>query len=153
MELTKQSADRLLAQEHERLNRLMDELRKETAVVPRGQVGRWITRVRESFEHFEAHYIKHMALEEQGGYMAPVVDEQRPTLSREVARLAHQHGEFLRLMKSIRDEARQLDDSDSIMVRDWVCRVSRLLSYVEQHEHEEDLLLIEGLSREIGAKD
>jgi len=152
-QLTKPTPDRTLAQEHERLNCLMDQLREETAVVPRGNRTDWIEKVRECYEHFEAHFIKHMAIEEQGGYLAPVVDEQRPTLTREVARLKHEHAEFLRLMESIRHEGRRLSDSDSIMVRDWCCRVARLLAYVDQHEHEEDLLLIDGVSRDIGVKD
>jgi hemerythrin-like domain-containing protein len=150
--MSRQRADQLLAEEHETLNRLMDELRAEIAVVPRSGLEPWIDRLKERFAHFEAHLVKHMALEEQGGYLAPVLGE-RPTLNKQVARLKHQHAEFVRLLKLLRQQVEQLDPADSILPRDWCHHVARLLAYVEQHEHEEDLLLIDGVSRDIGVKD
>ena len=150
--MTRQRADRLLVEEHETLNRLMDELRGEIAVVPRSGLAPWIDRLKARFTHFEAHLIKHMALEEQGGYLAPVLGE-RPTLNKEVARLKHQHGEFVRLLQLLRQQVQQLDPADSILPRDWCHHVTRVLAYVEQHEHEEDLVLIDGVSRDIGVKD
>ena len=151
-QLTKQSANLMLADEHEVLNCLMDELRTEIAVVPRSGLRSWIERTKDRFAHFEAHFIKHMALEELGGYLAPVLEE-RPTLAGEVSRLKHQHDELLRLLESIRKQSQQMEECDSLLPRDWCCRVSRLLAFVDQHEHEEDLLLIDGVSRDIGVKD
>jgi hemerythrin-like domain-containing protein len=150
--MTRQKADRLLAEEHERLNQLMDELRGEIAVVPRSGLAPWIDRLKEQFLHFEAHLIKHMALEEQGGYLAPVATE-RPTLTTQVARLKNQHGEFVRILHLLRQQVQQLQPADSIMPRDWCHHVARLLAYVDQHEHEEDLVLLDGVSRDIGVKD
>lgn len=150
--LTRQKADRMLAVEHETLNRLMDELRAEIAVLPRSGLQPWIDRLIERFGHFEAHLIKHMALEEHDGYLSPVLAE-RPTLAKEVARLKHEHIEFVRLLQSVRQQLQQLEADDSIAPGDWCHRLARLLGYVEQHEHEEDLLLIDGVSRDIGVKD
>lgn len=151
-QMTRQKADLMLVAEHESLNCLMDELREVIAVVPRSGLAPWIERLRDRFAHFEAHFVKLMALEEHGEYLTPVL-ESRPTLTCEVNRLKHEHNEFLRLMESVRHQAQQLQESDFILARDWCCRVSRLLSYVEQHEHEEDLILIDGVSRDIGVKD
>lgn len=150
--LAKQKADLMLAAEHQKLLGLMDELRAEVAVVPRSGLQPWIDRIQDRFGHFEAHFVKHMALEEQGGYLAPVLEE-RPTLAKEVSRLKHEHDEFLRLMESVRQQAQKLEDNDSVLPREWCWRVTRLLACIEQHEHEEDLLLIDGLSRDIGVKD
>ena len=89
--MTKKSADAMLAREHQVLRRLIADLRRIISEAPRTGIEEWLRRVLDSFEHFEAHYIKHMALEEQGGYLAPVIDEARPTLNKEVARLQSEH--------------------------------------------------------------
>lgn len=141
-----------LAIEHEIIQRLMDELRQLIAVVPRSGLADWIASVGDRFAHFEAHKIKHMALEEQEGYAAPDLQD-RPTLARELARLKNQHGELMRLMRSIREDVQQVQEDDSIMPRDVCARMDRLFGYIEQHEREEDLLLIDAFSTEIGVKD
>jgi len=151
--MTKQKTDAMLAREHVTLRRLIAELRGICMEAPKTGIEDWLNRVLDCFEHFEAHYVKHMSLEERGGYLVPVLDEARPTLNKEVARLQAEHPQFVVMMESIKTQMRKLSVADSILVRDLCCRIAQLLSYIEQHEQEEDLLLIEGINREIGAKD
>lgn len=151
-QVKRRGAGLLLANEHRQLNRLMDELREELALMPRTGLGSWLDRIHERFAHFQAHFIKLMALEEHGGYLADVL-EHKPTLSDEVSRLKHEHGEFVELMCSIREKPQLHDEADSILPRDWCARVTRLLSCVEQHEHDEELLLIDAVERDIGTQD
>lgn len=146
-------ADLTLAKEHAALRRLISELRGICTEAPRTGIEDWLRRARDRFEHFEAHFIKHMALEERGGYLSPVLDDARPTLTKEVDRLQAEHPQFLIMMESIKAQMRKLAPTESILVRDLCARISQLLCYIEQHEQEEDFLLIEGLNRDIGVKD
>lgn len=150
---TRSSGDATLAREHAVLRRLMTELRGICSESPKSTVAEWVDRLRDRFEHFESHYIRHMALEEQGGYLRPVRDEARPTLTKEVTRLQAEHAQFIIMMASIRAQLLKLAPSDSLLIRDLCARIVQLLSYIEQHEQEEDLLLIDGVNRDIGVKD
>lgn len=147
------SGDATLAKEHAVLRRLMAELHGICTESPKTGVAEWVGRLRDRFEHFEAHYTRHMALEERGGYLAPVRDEARPTLNKEVTRLLAEHPQFIIMMGSIRAQLLKLAPSDSLLIRDLCARIAQLLSYIEQHEQEEDLLLIDGVNRDIGVKD
>jgi hemerythrin-like domain-containing protein len=150
---TRPPGDLTLAKEHAVLRRLMTELRGICTESPKTGVFAWVDRLRDRFEHFEAHYIRHMALEEKEGYLAPVLNEARPTLDKEIARLQAEHPQFITMMASIRAQMLKLAPSDALLIRDLCARLAQLLGYIEQHEQEEDLLLIDGVNRDIGVKD
>jgi len=150
--MTRRSIAPLIRVEHDKLNRLIDSLREETAVVPRMKLKPWIDKVRDEFEHFRAHFIKHMALEEEDGYLEPVL-AKRPALAVEVARLKREHEELVRLMKSIHEDVDSLQSEDRLLSRDLCRRIEALLSYIEHHEREEDLLLIDAVTRDLGSKE
>jgi len=141
---------RWIGEEHQKVSELAARLQECVACVPRANHDKWIADVREAFEHFRAHLTKHMALEEDEGYMVPVV-ERRPALSREVERLAHEHGEFLRLMEVIHNMLAVLTPADELLMRDCCHRISDYLSYVEHHKNDENLMVLSVFNLDIGA--
>ncbi len=138
--------------EHARVHELANELREQVAVVPRANLGKWIADIREQYEHFRAHLVKHMALEERDGYL-PSVTERRPTLAGEVERLKHEHVETIKIMDGIHEAVHQLTVEDRLLIRDCRDRIGDLLSYIEHHEEEEDLLITHVFTRDIGTAD
>jgi hypothetical protein len=141
-----------LREEHNKLNVLSAALQEKTAVVPRIHQQKWIDEVRQSFDHLRAHLTKHMALEECDGYMLPVV-ERRPMLSREVDRLAHEHGEMQRLLDSIHEDLGRLHVEDALLIRDAFRRIQNLLQYVEHHEKDENLMVMSTYGEDLGTED
>jgi len=150
--MTIQETTRRIREEHAKVEELADRLREWVAVVPRANIASWITEARERFEHFRAHMTQHMALEERDGYMSAVV-RQRPSLSVEVDRLKHEHQEIERIMASVRRAVGALESDDRLLVRDCCHRIENLLSYVEHHENDENLLLTYAFTHDIGTKD
>jgi len=148
---TQELAAKLRA-EHEAVEQLADRLREWVAVIPRTNAAGWIAELRRRFEHFRAHLTKHMALEEQEGYMTAVI-ELRPTLSQEVGRLQHEHEEITTIMAGVQSAVDSLSKDDRLLVRDCCRRIDNLLHYVEHHENDENMLLITSLTSEIGTKD
>jgi len=141
-----------LRAEHDAVEALSDRVREWVAVVPRSNIGDWIVELRSRFEHLRAHLTKHMALEEQEGYMKTVV-ELRPTLSPEVERLQHEHEEIGKIMASVHEAVEALKPADRLLVRDCCRRLDNLLHYIEHHENDENVLLITSLTSDIGAND
>lgn len=141
-----------LREEHKKLNELSAGLQEKTAVVPRIHQQKWIDEVRRSFDHLRAHLTKHMSLEERDGYMLPVV-ERRPMLSREVERLAHEHGEMQRLLDRIHEDLGRLNPADALLIRDACRRIQNLLQYVEHHEKDENLLVMSTYGEDLGTED
>lgn len=146
-----QELARWLSAEHETVTKLMTDLGDRVALTPRTNHQKWIEEVRQSFGHLRAHMIKHIALKEQGGYMVPVV-QRRPAFSREVARLAHEHAEMVRIMDGIHQTLEAVQPEDQLIIRDICHRVMGLLSYLEHHENAENLLVFSAFTDDIGGR-
>ena len=138
--------------EHLKVDFLTTRLRDWAAVVPRTNLGAWIRETQDRFEHLRAHMIKHMALEENEGYMASVI-ERRPTLTPEVDRLRHEHTEFLRIMDGIHRAVSELTPEDRLLIRDCCRRIDNLVHYIEHHEDDENLLVTFVFTHDIGTED
>lgn len=138
--------------EHEQVNELAEALRARTAVVPRVGRDSWLKQLRDRFEHFRAHMYKHMALEEKDGYMGMVV-ELRPTLSRHVDRLKHEHRQFARLLDRIHGSLQAIEPVDALEADDCCRRIDNLLSYIDRHENDENLLITYVFTQDMGAHD
>lgn len=126
--------------EHEKVEKLADRLREQVAIVPRICTEAWITEALERFEHLRAHLHKHMALEDQGGYMAAIVDA-RPSLASRVERLEQEHRDLACLLDGLHELTRQIRPHTRLLLRDYCRRTIDLLSYVEHHEQEENDLI------------
>ncbi|UCF33540.1 MAG: hemerythrin domain-containing protein [Phycisphaerales bacterium] len=138
--------------EHRRVQELADRLHERTGVAPRADFANWIEDVRDRFDHFRAHMVKHMALEESDGYMT-AVKECRPTLANEVERLKREHNEMMKIMDSIHYAVHGLCEDDRLLMRDCCARIENLLSYIEHHDSEETLMVTSAFTRDLGAND
>ena len=141
-----------IREEHDKVSGLIEKLQERVAVRPRSNQARWLQDVREQFEHLRAHLIKHMALEEQDGYMVAVA-EHRPILTKEIDRLAHEHAELARIMESIQRELSEASPEDQLLLLDCGRRIQSLLQYVDHHERDENLLVMSAFTEDIGTKD
>ncbi|HUU83618.1 MAG TPA: hemerythrin domain-containing protein [Phycisphaerae bacterium] len=139
-----------MRQEHDRVEDLAGVLLKEVAAPPRTQVQEWLTHLRDRFDHMRAHLQKHMALEEQDGYLPSVV-EQRPTLFDQVERLKHEHGEITRIMDGIHTALHEAGPDDRMLVRECCQRIENVLTEVQRHEADENLMVMSAFTRDIGA--
>lgn len=141
-----------IRQEHDKVEQLADKLHKKVAYVPRANLNSWLEEVRERFEHLRAHLIRHMALEEEGGYMSAVL-ERRPTLADRIDRLEREHAELGRLLDDIHVAIGTIRAEDRLLIRDISHRMKSVLDYVEHHEKEENDLVQLVFTDDIGTKD
>src|SRR5262249_47044408 len=112
----------------------------------------WINELRQRFEPLRAHLLRHMALEEKGGYLAGVL-ESRPTLSKEVERLRQEHHDMLRIMEQLNGALREVTANNRLLARDCCARIKDLLGYLEEHQRQEDTIVVSAFSEDIGAED
>jgi len=138
--------------EHETVKTLSRRVMEKAAIVPQANQQRWIEEMWDAFDHLRAHLIKHFALEEQDGYLLAVV-QRRPTLSREVDRLAHEHGEMIRILDELHRATHLLKPEDSLLIRDCCHRIQNFLQYLEHHESDENFLVISAFTEDIGGND
>ena len=150
--MTTEEVVRWIRLEHEKVEYLSDELRKVVAYIPRANMQAWISDAGRVFEHFRAHVIKHMALEEREGYLV-AVSERRPALATQVERLKHEHIELGRILDEIARGLTAVCVDDRLLIRDLCRRIDNLLGYVEHHENEENLLVTSAFTFDIGTTD
>ena len=141
-----------MQREHKKVEVLVNSLREEIAVIPKVNVESWLDRLRDRYDHFRAHVVKHMALEEKDGYLAEVL-ERRPTLHDGVERLKREHGELTRMLASIHQALQDVGGDDRILIRDCCRRIEHMLADAERHENEENLMVLSVFSQDIGTKD
>lgn len=138
--------------EHVAVEKLMSSVRELAVDPPPENRAAWIAQMRERFERLRAHLIKHMAMEEDGGYLAPVI-ELRPNLSAEVQRLGHEHDQMIRLLELIHRALKSATDRDELIVRDCCRRIRDFLACAENHEQQENLLIASVFNLDIGPHD
>ena len=139
-----------IRREHAAVQDLSARLRTQVSNLPTGHFDAWVKELRDRFEHLHAHLVKHMALEEAGGYLSAVV-ERRPTLSREVDRLKHEHREMSSLMDSIKAAMEELTAEDRLLIQDCCTRIQSLLSCVEHHKQQENRMVVHVFNLDLGA--
>lgn len=125
---------------------------KAAACIPTENLSGWLDDLRSHFERFRAHYQKHMALEEGGGYLAPIL-EQRPELTGEVEHLRVEHREIGVLMKAIYDELCALTPDQPLTVLDCCRRIQNLMEIINHHTDRENLIFSLAFSRNAGTPD
>jgi hemerythrin-like domain-containing protein len=150
--MTKHNIASWIRAEHDKVIDLSNVLRQMVAYAPRENLAAWINETRGCFDHFRAHLIRHMALEEEDGFFSRLT-EQRPTLAPEIDRLRHEHVEMTRIMRGIHQTLEELTPEDRLLVRDCCARINGLLSYVDHHEDLEDSLVTFIFTQDIGTKD
>lgn len=141
-----------LRKEHQEVIRLSDALRRHIATQPRSEVATWIKKLGEQFSKCIAHASHHFSMEEQDGYLLPVL-ERRPTLHGRVEQLKQDHDELLRLMHSIEKQIKELKPTDRILITEVRDRIRRFLGFCEDHERDENILVSHVLTHDEGTKD
>lgn len=143
---------RWMRKEHEAVGALTDDLRRRIAALPLANRDKWWADLGDSFEHFRAHLLKHMSLEEKDGYLT-VVSEKRPSLHKEIDRLKREHHQLTGILKRIHEDMQTASLEDELLLRDCCSRISTLLDYVNHHEQCENLLVLSVFTDDIGTKD
>jgi hypothetical protein len=95
-----------------------------------------------------AHVLDHFRQEEQGGYMAPVL-ERSPQQERTVQRLLGDHRRLARALDALIEEAATaavIDDGFRERVWAWADDLRR-------HEADENVMVEEAFNRDVGSKD
>jgi hemerythrin-like domain-containing protein len=141
-----------IRQEHDQIHELEVQLLECVSVIPRMGLDRWLVKVRTCYDQYRSHLVRHIELEEEGGYMADVTDE-RPALTPEVDRLVHEHFEMNHLMKDIHRQLTAVSTTDRLIIRDLCRRIQALLQYVDHHEREENLVVTSVLTDDLGTED
>ncbi len=141
-----------LAEEHACVQEQIYALRRQLAVPPVASRDTWLPVLRTSFDQLSQHLKKHMALEESGGYMMGVV-KRRPSLSRQVDALLHEHSEMERLAEQIAAALAELHPEDSLLIRHCIARIGMLLAYVEHHKEQEEHLVLYTFTEDLGTGD
>lgn len=132
---------RWLRTKHDDLHKCTDVLRERAAKSPPGTRDRWIAELGERFDQFADCLHRHMAEEEQDGYLKPVLDT-RPSLVESVELLRCEHAELARIVDSVQSAVRRLSPTDNLLLRDCCKRIETLLTWVERHqEHENHIVL------------
>jgi hypothetical protein len=144
-----QEAAWALRREYGKVMDMSERLLGKITSRPSGDPDEWIRSLREEFEQYRAHFIRQIALEEKSGHLSSVSDD-RPGMLSGIERLRHEHDELVWIMTSIYQEVHELTPVDRLAVRDCCCRIQNLLAYVAEHEQEENKLLSEVLSRDLG---
>jgi len=138
--------------ESKMVDELSGRLCKAAACIPTENLSGWLDDLRGQFERFRAHYQKHMALEEGGGCLAPVL-EQWPELTGEVEHLRSEHREIGVLMKAIYDELCDLSPDQPLTMLDCCRRIRNLMEIINHHTDRENLILSLAFSRDVGTSD
>ncbi|NOS99837.1 MAG: hypothetical protein HOP29_04350 [Phycisphaerales bacterium] len=139
--------------EHRIIAGLIANLSAHIAAVP--SIGRdeWLSTLVQLVTRFRAHMRGHMKAEEaDDGFLTPVL-QRRPTLSREVDHLLHEHRELLSLLDQVAEEVAGLCAEDVLLIEDACHRLQHLLSAIRHHEEHEELLVTFVFSQDIGTED
>ena len=143
---------RKVRKEHETLAGITAELEAAVESPASGNPGAWLEKVTDKFEHFRAHLIHRIALEEMGGFLNIVV-ERNPTLATQVEHLRHTHQGMIEAAGDTMSSLRKLNAAQGKAVDEAVLLVKMALSEVAAQEQAEALLVSFVFTQEIGVGD
>ena len=138
-----------MKQEGARVTQLSQALQEHIVLVPSGNLREWLAELGRRYDHFAAHLRRMMHIEEEDGYLLPVV-EQRPTLGEEVESLRHEHDELRRLMDDLERTVHELVPGDQLLIRDCCLRLQTFLGHVGRHEEHENHMVLYSFTQDIG---
>lgn len=138
--------------EHEHLNAEIKVLKIRLSVKCDDSVSDWFAHCVDHFRHFHTQLRKHMEFEEADGFMDPVSD-QRPTLSPQVEVLRHEHRQLISECVKIEHFLITCKSPTSTDVSSARNQIDQLLERLHHHEMEENKLVLEAFTRDIGVGD
>lgn len=138
--------------EHERLDDITNTLVHAVGQPFSFDRPAWLNAVCKAFEHYRAHLIHRIALEEIGGFLNAVI-ERRPTLSRQVDELREDHMRMIDRAGEIMQKLRQTMPDDEDALNSAVILIKMALAEAARQENAESLLVSYAFNQEIGVGD
>ena len=138
-------------EEHIRLGEITAALCNALNQAPHCNPDAWLSEVRERFEHFRAHLIHRIALEELGGFLQ-VVTEREPALSGDVENLRRDHERLIERTGMTMQRLRALPAKTPQSLRDARVMVEMALAKVRYHEQAENLLVSQVFNQDTGGE-
>lgn len=135
--------------ENAKIRKLSGQLREKVTGPPRGDRPKWIADLQSRFDDFATRLRRHAEMEEQGGHLAQVV-EVRPTLSKAVEVIRHEHEELTVILEDVQAAVHELAPTDNLLLRDCCKRVDHFLSWIERHEEHENHIVLYAFTQDIG---
>jgi len=140
-------------QEHEELRDAIDRLSTlfDRKVESDGFVG-WKLDLLWQLRDFENQLQKHFDLEEDGGYNADLV-RIAPHLAPSIAHLEEDHRKIISDLDHILDTVKSVENETSPMLPRARKRIDALLSFIREHEAEENAIIQEAYYQDYGVGD
>lgn len=149
---TPEQLARWMQEQQKALRSLAQVLREHIVALPAQDPAVWLDGLRRAFVRLHTHLGEHFAGQEHGGYLTHIV-EVRPTLSTQLERSRHEHGELLKMAARIVNELEQTQPGDQLLIADLSARIQRFLAVVQQHEQRECMLSMFALNTDLGCGD
>ena len=135
-----------------KVHELSNQLREHIITVPTGSRKDWLEEFAKRFDHFTSHVRRMMNIEEEDGYLLPVI-EHRPSLTSQVEMLRHEHAELRKLTDDLHEVVHSLRPEDNLLIRDTCTRVQIYMGHVQRHEEHENHIVLYTLTQDIGVND
>jgi hypothetical protein len=133
-----------------RIRDLANELREHMSTVPGRDRKPWLAELAVRFDHLTVHLQRMMAIEEEDGYLTPVI-EHRPALAGAVELLRHEHDELRCLTENLTATVHNLRPEDNLIISDTCTRIQIYLGHVQRHEEHENHIVLYTLTEDIGS--
>ena len=140
-----------IEEEHRTIIELIQQVKELLGNYPPDDASAWVGDLRSVGESLLNHLDKHFRLEEEGGFMAQLV-EISPRTAAAAERLPHEHDEIRNLLSAILE----ILDSvavDSMDLKSVLDQIQQLIHTLEHHEKTENALIQEVYNQDIGVGD
>ena len=136
-------------EEHRKLNREIEILKLRLDSPIQGSPAKWLAHCVDHFKEFQALLYDHIDMEETEGFMN-MVREHRPTLGARVDALQAEHGTIRRQCAELRDELEKHADPTPDEINRVREMAAKLLDVLRLHEAEENELVQEAFTQDLG---
>ena len=127
--------------EHECIQRDMRRIKDEvTREVSFDDFPDWRLEFLWRMRDFRLHVLKHIDLEEEGGFMHEILEEA-PEVFNAVKKLEDEHEEIIHLMDDILEALRKMEYKDDNKISAVREQVLKLIKIIRAHEEEESELI------------
>jgi iron-sulfur cluster repair protein YtfE (RIC family) len=142
---------KLSIEEHAQIRQSMVELRALAEDVKISRTEDGLQKLCDGLKDFHRMIQKHMAFEEEDGFLKPVV-EMRPTLSAQVEEI---RGEHNRVMETLQELIKAFDSpqQSTFWPRDVPDATLHLLVQIGIHEEKENTMVLDVFCDDVGTKD
>ncbi len=138
--------------EHRKLNREIEILKLRLDSSLPDAPAKWLAHCLDHFKEFQALLYDHIEMEETEGFMN-MVREHRPTLGGRVDALQAEHGTIRRQCAELRDELEKHADPTADEINRVREMAGKLLDMLHLHEVEENKLVQEAFTQDLGTGD